>query len=33
MERRIAHDAATEFSTALAEIDRIALLRLKDILP
>ena len=33
MEQRIANDAATEFATALAEIDRIALLRLKDILP
>ncbi len=32
-ERRLAHDAETEAATALAEIDRIALLRLKDILP
>ena len=32
-ERRLAHDAATEFATALLEIDRIAALRLKEILP
>ena len=29
-ERRLAHDAATEFTEALAQIERIALLRLKD---
>jgi OHCU decarboxylase len=33
MERRIANDAATEFAAALAEIDRIARLRLADVLP
>ena len=32
-ERRIAHDRAQEFATALAEISRIALLRLGDMLP
>jgi OHCU decarboxylase len=32
-ERRLANDAAAEAATALAEIDRIALLRLKEILP
>jgi len=32
-ERRLKNDQATETVTALAEIDRIALLRLKDILP
>jgi OHCU decarboxylase len=32
-EQRLAHDAATEFPTALSEIDRIAALRLMDILP
>ncbi len=32
-ERRVAHDAETEFETALAEIERIALLRLSDRLP
>ena len=32
-ERRIAHDRDQEFSTALEEISRIALLRLKDMLP
>jgi len=31
--RRLDNDAAAETATALAEIDRIALLRLKDILP
>ena len=32
-ERRLNNDAAAETATALAEIDRIALLRLRDILP
>ena len=32
-ERRIAHDRTQEFSTALEEISRIALLRLGDMLP
>jgi hypothetical protein len=32
-ERRIAHDRGQEFSTALEEISRIALLRLSDMLP
>ena len=32
-ERRIAHDRTQEFSTALTEISRIALLRLGDMLP
>jgi len=32
-ERRIAHDADTEFAEALTQIERIALLRLKDRLP
>lgn len=32
-ERRLANDAAAEFATALAEIEKIALLRLKDLLP
>ena len=32
-ERRIAHDRDQEFSTALEEISRIALLRLSDMLP
>ena len=32
-ERRIGNDSATEFSTALAQIDRIAALRLAEILP
>jgi 2-oxo-4-hydroxy-4-carboxy--5-ureidoimidazoline (OHCU) decarboxylase len=31
--RRLANDADAETTTALAEIDRIAELRLKDILP
>ena len=31
--RRLANDAGAETATALAEIDRIAALRLKDILP
>lgn len=30
---RLTHDPAQEFATALAEIERIALLRLKDMLP
>jgi OHCU decarboxylase len=30
---RLAHDTATEFATACAQVERIALLRLKDILP
>jgi OHCU decarboxylase len=30
---RINHDRATEFATACAQVERIALLRLKDILP
>ena len=30
---RIAHDTATEFATACAQVERIAELRLKDILP
>ena len=32
-ERRLGHDRATELATALAEVERIALLRLKDMLP
>jgi OHCU decarboxylase len=32
-ERRIANDSATEFATACAQVERIAELRLKDILP
>jgi OHCU decarboxylase len=32
-ERRLAHDEATELSTALEQIERIALLRLRDLLP
>jgi 2-oxo-4-hydroxy-4-carboxy-5-ureidoimidazoline decarboxylase len=32
-QRRLANDADTETTTALAEIDQIAALRLKDILP
>jgi OHCU decarboxylase len=32
-ERRLANDAATEQEAALAQIERIALLRLKDLLP
>ncbi|MGL5734438.1 MAG: 2-oxo-4-hydroxy-4-carboxy-5-ureidoimidazoline decarboxylase, partial [Beijerinckiaceae bacterium] len=32
-ERRIGHDAETEFATAIEEIKRIGLLRLKDRLP
>jgi OHCU decarboxylase len=32
-ERRLQHDDSGEFVTALAEIDRIAALRLKEILP
>lgn len=32
-ERRLANDAAAEFATALNEIEKIALLRLKDMLP
>lgn len=32
-ERRLDNDEATEFATALAQIERIALLRLKDLLP
>ena len=32
-EQRLGNDAAAEFATALAEIDRIAALRLADILP
>ena len=32
-ERRIAHDVDTEFAEALTQIERIALLRLKDRLP
>lgn len=31
-ERRLTHDAPTEFATALEQIERIALLRLKDLL-
>ena len=30
---RIANDSATEFNTACAQVERIAELRLKDILP
>ena len=33
IQRRIANDSEAEFSEALAQIERIALLRLKDILP
>jgi OHCU decarboxylase len=32
-ERRIANDRATEFVTACRQVERIALLRLQDILP
>ena len=32
-ERRLGHDRGTELATALAEVERIALLRLKDMLP
>lgn len=32
-EERLRHDEATEFETALAEIERIALLRLREMLP
>ena len=32
-ERRLANDAEAEFATALAEIEKIALLRLKELLP
>jgi len=32
-ETRIAHDRASEFDTACAQVERIALLRLRDILP
>ncbi|HMA15420.1 MAG TPA: 2-oxo-4-hydroxy-4-carboxy-5-ureidoimidazoline decarboxylase, partial [Kiloniellaceae bacterium] len=32
-ERRLNNDAAAEFATALAEIETIALLRLKELLP
>ena len=32
-ESRIANDTATEFATACAQVERIAELRLKDILP
>ncbi len=32
-ERRISHDPETEFTEALGQIERIALLRLKEILP
>ena len=32
-ERRIAHDAEAEFNEALAQIEKIALLRLLDKLP
>ena len=32
-ETRIANDRATEFATACAQVERIALLRLKDMLP
>jgi OHCU decarboxylase len=32
-ERRLANDPAAEFATALAEIEKIALLRLKEMLP
>ena len=32
-ERRLGHESKEEFATALAEIDKIAALRLKDILP
>ena len=32
-ERRIGNDRATEFDTACREVERIALLRLKDLLP
>jgi OHCU decarboxylase len=32
-ERRLHHDPQTEFGTALEQIERIALLRLKDLLP
>lgn len=32
-ERRIGHDRATELAEAIAQVERIALLRLKDLLP
>lgn len=32
-ERRLGHDRAAELATALAEVDKIALLRLRDLLP
>ncbi|WYP25802.1 2-oxo-4-hydroxy-4-carboxy-5-ureidoimidazoline decarboxylase [Alkalihalobacillus sp. FSL W8-0930] len=32
MERRVHHSAETEFDTALAEVDKIALFRLKDLI-
>ena len=32
-ETRIANDRATEFAAACAQVERIALLRLKDMLP
>ncbi|MGD1875892.1 MAG: 2-oxo-4-hydroxy-4-carboxy-5-ureidoimidazoline decarboxylase, partial [Kiloniellaceae bacterium] len=32
-ERRLANDPAAEFATALGEIEKIALLRLKEMLP
>lgn len=32
-ERRVGHDATAEFDTALEQIERIALLRLRDLLP
>ena len=32
-ERRLSNDRETELVTALAEVERIALLRLRDLLP
>jgi chitin deacetylase len=32
-ETRLANDQATEFATACAQVERIAALRLKDMLP
>jgi 2-oxo-4-hydroxy-4-carboxy--5-ureidoimidazoline (OHCU) decarboxylase len=32
-ERRLEHDQTTEFATALEQIERIALLRLVDLMP
>ena len=32
-ERRLSNDRDTELATALAQVERIALLRLKDLLP